>query len=920
MTTNINTASTCVEKQVVHFRNCTVFTKLLHKKNFLKLAGKCMVSAMLLALALPSFAQNKPVSPIPEAPTPSNLLPGKKAPVVTDVWVVFKTHCDIGYTRPVEAVLKQYREPMMDNAIRLIEADKKKPAAERFRWTIAGWPMKADILGPLQTPERKLKVEQAIRDGAISVHGLPASLESDLMEPEDYARSLIFSSQIAREYGHPLPIAAKMTDVPAHSWLLPTLLQHAGIKFLQIGCNYTVQPMRVPLLFWWEGPDGSKVLCNYTPQYGSEVKPPENWPAKNYLAVIMTHDNTGPPSPEEVEKVKKQAAELRGVRLHFADLEEYAQAVLKENPAIPTVRGDMVDPWIHGAMAMPVESKIARNIRPFEPALEVLNTQLNGWGIATTTLTQALAKAYENSMLFSEHTFGAGTPGYGWFSKDGKTYPPDSVRFKYNDDFIKARKEGFYDKFEASFKDKGRYIEITDSIVGNSFNKRMKLLADNVKANAGDLVVYNALPWVRSGVVGFNGGQIVVKNIPANGYKIIKDPASTFSRSTENATTLSTNFYTVKFDTKRGGIVSLVEKSTGKELVDQKSQYALGQFLHERFSYAQAQDYHDRNYVQNNWGAGSKPNMPKDISYSATTPVGWKMKVEQSPVADKVTLDIKNANPIAESVSISFTFPKAFAYVDVEWSVTNKTPNTVPEGGWLCFPLNVYKPKYIVGRLGGAMDLAKDQIVGGNRYIYGVQTGASLVASDQSGVGICAIDAPLLSFGKPGLWKYDYDYFPKQPAVFVNLYNNMWNTNFPYWTEGSWSERVRIWSIKQGEKTAENLAVQSWEARTPLIAVAASGRGKILPGQQTGTSVSRKGVLVTAFGEDPDGNKGTLLRLWEQAGNSGYVTVTLPKGSNYTKATPVNLRGETAGKRFSVSNGKLTLFLHAYAPASFVLE
>ena len=899
--------------------NCTVFAKLLHKKHFRKWAGKCMVAAILLAPALPSFAQNKPVSPIPEAPTPSNLLPGKKAPVVTDVWVVFKTHCDLGYTMSASAVFKKYREDMMDNAIRLIDADKKKPVDERFRWTIAGWPMKAVILGPLQTPERKQKVEQAIRDGAISVHALPATIESDVMEQEDYVRSLIFSSQIAREYGHQLPIAAKMTDVPAHSWLLPTLLHHAGIKFIQIGCNYTVQPVRLPQLFWWQGPDGSKVLCNYTPHYGSGVKPPENWPSKNYLAVIMTHDNEGPPSPKEIEDVKKQAAEMKGVRLHLTDLEEYAKVLLAENPQVPTIRGDMVDPWIHGVMAMPQESKTARNIRPLEPALDILNTQLKSWGIATTSLALPLAKAYENSMLFSEHTFGAAGPTHA-FSKDGKTDVPVADRYKYNEDFIKARKEGFYEKFEASFKDKAHYINTTDSIIGTNFNARINLLANNVKANAGDLVVYNPLPWMRSGMVDFNGEKIAVKNIPADGYKVIKNPASTFTESNANTTILNTNFYTVKFDTKKGGIVSLIEKATGKELVDQHSRYVLGQFLHERFSYAQTKDYHDRNYTMNNPLAGLKPNLPQDIPYSATTPADWKMKVERSPVADKVTLVTSNANLIAESVAISFTFPKAFAYVDVEWNITNKTPNTVPEGGWLCFPLNVHKPKYIVGRLGGAMDLAKDQIVGGNRYIYGVQTGASLVASDQSGVGICAIDAPLLSFGKPGLWQYDYDYFPKQPAVFVNLYNNMWNTNFPYWTEGSWSERVRIWSIKQGEKTAENLAVQSWEARTPLIAVAAGGQGKILPAQQTGISVSRKGVLVTAFGEDPDGNKGTLLRLWEQGGNSGSVTVSLPKGANYAKATPVNLRGEKIGKPIKIIGGRFIFLLKAYAPASFVLD
>ncbi len=70
-------------------------------------------------------------------------------------------------------------------------------------------------------------------------------------------------------------------------------------------------------------------------------------------------------------------------------------------------------------------------------------------------------------------------------------------------------------------------------------------------------------------------------------------------------------------------------------------------------------------------------------------------------------------------------------------------------------------------------------------------------------------------------------------------------------------------------------------------------RGK-LPVQQAGLSVSRPGVMITAFGANPDG-EGTLLRVWEQAGDSGKLIVELPNETKATKATPVNLRGEKIG-------------------------
>src|SRR6478609_640309 len=232
---------------------------------------------------------------------------------VTDVWVVFKTHCDIGYTETIENVLKKFRVPMMDSALKTIEEDRKQPPDQRFSWMLAGWPLK-HVLGPLQDPARKVRIEQAVREGSLSIGAIPFSFHSETGELEDMVRGLGYASQIARTYDRPLPIAAKMTDVPCHSWVWPTMLSHAGVQFLQLGCNHNSGHLDVPHLFWWEGPDGSKVLCNFTPEYGSGILPPKGWPAKNYLAMIMTHDNSGPPSAADVDALRAAAAQrLPGV-------------------------------------------------------------------------------------------------------------------------------------------------------------------------------------------------------------------------------------------------------------------------------------------------------------------------------------------------------------------------------------------------------------------------------------------------------------------------------------------------------------------------------------------------------------------------------------------------------------------------------
>ena len=827
------------------------------------------------------------------------------------VWVVFKTHLDIGYTDRIESVLAKYRGPMMDGALKVVEASRELPPEKRFSWTLAGWPL-THVLGPQQDPVRRARIEQAVREGAIAFHALPFTTHTETQDLEDLVRGLGFSTRLAHQFGLPLPIGAKMTDVPSHSWVIPTMLANAGVKFLQLGCNGTSAFMRVPPLFWWEGPDGSRILCNYTPVYGSGLKAPRGWPSKNYLAMEMTGDNHGPPTQAEVERLRQQAAvSLPGVQVHFGTLDDFAKAVMAENPELPVVRGDMPDTWIHGWMSMPLEAKACRNFRPLEPALDVLDTQLRAWGETPSPLAPALADAYEQSGLFSEHTFGP-------FGPNGGSWNSGTARYLYGEEWKAAYGRGAYQKYEAAFDDKRAFAHRADVIVRRELAERLALLAKSIKADGNCIVVYNALPWERSGVVenpSQPGQFIFVGNVPANGYVTHQLGWEADSVQGDAATTLQTPFYKATFDLKRGGIASLVDKRTGRELVDQASPYALGQFLHERFDNAQMLAFHNA-YGRPGY-SWPKGDLPDDAKASAVTPPAWRLTVKLLAAADIATLTATDPLGLADSIVLVFTLYRQQPSVDVEWRVTNKTLDPRPEGGWLCFPFDIAQPKFLLGRLGGPIDPAKDIVAGANRYYFCLNNGLTITGRDGGGVGLCPLDSPCVSLGAPGLWKFSLDDPPRQPSVFVNLYNNEWNTNFPEWQGGSWTSRVRLWPTAKNASVADALTVPSWEARLPLLAAAANGPAGKLPQTQTGLTLSRKGVLLTAFGANPDG-AGTVLRVWEQGGVSGEITATLP--GNFRRATPVNLRGEKLGEPVPIKDCILTFPLKAYAPASFILE
>ncbi len=192
--------------------------------------------------------------------------------------IVSKTHFDIGYSALARDVEHEYRTTMIDRALATIEAHgERAEGGPGYVWTIPGWPMRT-ILWKGQHPERRKRVEAALRRGNLVLHALPFTLHTATGDVETLARGFGHASWVAREYGLTLPISAKMTDVPGHDWIIPTLLAHAGVKFFHFGSNPTNVQVNAPRIFWWEGPDGSRVLTMFSSGYESGLLPPADWP------------------------------------------------------------------------------------------------------------------------------------------------------------------------------------------------------------------------------------------------------------------------------------------------------------------------------------------------------------------------------------------------------------------------------------------------------------------------------------------------------------------------------------------------------------------------------------------------------------------------------------------------------------------
>ena len=128
-----------------------------------------------------------------------------------------------------------------------------------------------------------------------------------------------------------------------------------------------------------------------------------------WIYISMTGDNQGPPDPATVKR-DIEFYRSRGIAAKVGRLDDFAERILKEDlTGLPVVRSDITDPWIHGTLSMPEACKLAHGIRPSIGALDALTTLEGCWGIPRPGIVDSILRAYEESLLFSEHTWGSRT-------------------------------------------------------------------------------------------------------------------------------------------------------------------------------------------------------------------------------------------------------------------------------------------------------------------------------------------------------------------------------------------------------------------------------------------------------------------------------------------------------------------------------
>ena len=375
-----------------------------------------------------------------------------------------------------------------------------------------------------------------------------------------------------------------------------------------------------------------------------------------------------------------------------------------------------------------------------------------------------------------------------------------------------------------------------------------------------------------------------VNDVPPMGYKMLRieveDKARPKTEPLSALTSLENSYYKLDIDSQKGLVKSLVDKETGKELVDASAEWGLGQCIYETMP-----DVNDREFKRDAFKRTSLSNV--SIRGGDNGPI-WKsvfLSGSLAGCAEKKALEMEIRLYETEK-KIEFLY------------AIRKLPVTAPEAVYVAFPFQLPDFKTVYEAQGGYVTPGDNQIPGS---ASDWQTMQNFVAfrNPEGQIIYGSSEAPLVQLGDFNLGKWQEITSVKKPTIYSWVMNNYWFTNFRVSQEGEFKWSYYLTSSKDASNA---YAVRfSWGSRVPMAA-------RILPpgksNSEKSTSVLSSldidvpNILVVEAKPDTEKNS-VILHLREMNGKP--VTISqedVTSSAQLTGAEEVNVLGGNPGKQY----------------------
>jgi len=521
------------------------------------------------------------------------------------IYVVPSSHFDLGFNAPQDTVA-EWAKKNIDLAIQYCSL------YPNFHWTVETiWPLEEWMIRTTNHTEIN-RLFNLVKEGRISIGACYTGVHSGILGYEEVNR-LIYPAKMLREtYGVNLTVAF-LNDVPGYSWALPQVFSKSGIRYFVTGTNLrfgggTAIPRRENP-FYWEGPDGSKVLTWIS--YESYC---EGWRVYRLTSDYHTMEDAVISELSRLKKIgypydailvihsadfvdaKFSENMLRNVRIWNSKHESPKFIVstpekffkhMEENHSgqFSTYRGDWVGGWERVKLYAPynyARIRYAHDHAPIAEKIWSINWILN----QDNYPSDEIDFVYKKMLRYDEHT----DPSVGW----PKLMTKDQIEW---DNLLK-------------FEDAKKCYETTYGLIENGLEK----LASMIQTDRAAIIVFNPLSWNRTDIVrvkvdpdllksSFNlkdsetsvfipyqkdletsTVEFIAENVPSIGYKkyeivpSLTEPEFNKRIHAED-NMIENDFYKVIVNASDGRIISIFDKEEERELVNTESSFKFNDLI-----------------------------------------------------------------------------------------------------------------------------------------------------------------------------------------------------------------------------------------------------------------------------------------------------------------------------------------------------
>lgn len=685
------------------------------------------------------------------------------------IYLVPHSHNDIGYTHIQSEVEKIQHENIL-KALELIESTKDYPEEARFCWS-------AEVLWAFKSfwekvdNDTKRRLIESIKESRFELPALFANQLTGLCNGEELIHLLDEAVKITKEIGITIDTAL-ITDVPGYTWgIIPVLGKHK-VKYFYCAPNLEwrvgdIRQVWGDKPFYWVSQCGNYRVLTYIglagyswffgglEQFSDRITDylsalvEREYPYDMVISRYCIVSDNGPPDERlpdfvinwnKTHKTPKLIISTAGKALKTFE-EKYGSQ-------LPTFAGEITPYWEDGSASSARETALNRStVRK----LMVAETLWSLW-FPDKYPADRFAEAWENAILYDEHTWGA----------HNSISEPDSpfvkAQWEIKQSFaLKADKiaEELFQRFADTVSDKPEMVARVAVFNPLPFSINSLVTIPSEWRLKGEKVIKDGKPVPSQRL---KSGELIflAEDIPGWSYTIFSLESDTPSLPEKSVIvtedfTLENEFLRVKINPNDGTIASLVLKSIDKEFIATHTNYKTNEYLY------------------------TEGRTPENIKKAENITVSI---VERGPIIAKVEVVGKNAPGAREIKSeISLILGQDVLFIK---NNIDKEEIREPEAVHYSFVFNIPNPKIVYQTPFSVVHLPEHQLPGSCRNYITVQDWISLYGESE-GVALFTPDTPMIEIGKITVdpvvlgWKRS---ILLESNLFSYVMNNYWETNY----------------------------------------------------------------------------------------------------------------------------------------------